>query len=304
MPADYFSPGQASEKVEKKFISSYSTASISFSSTTYSSPSYSYISSSTPILPLMLGDFSCNSTPVSNTDDFTKPFFTAEKVNPNFLSIEAIQKGNWFLHRPDKRSRVHTNLTNLKREYREFLRYNGKPLVELDIRNSQPLIASILIKDHWVKQRRSIPEDAVQYQKDCEAGTFYDYFMHLNRVPTESRSDFKAQMFGDVFFSSVSNRKTELKAQFISKYPCVYEAICAIKGGLGSKTYNRFAILLQQKETSIIFDNVNMGLLKDGIPAFNIFDSILCLQEHKETARERLLSAFAALNITPTINYK
>jgi hypothetical protein len=47
-----------------------------------------------------------------------------------------------------------------------------------------------------------------------------------------------------------------------------------------------------------------MGLLKDGIPAFNIFDSILCLAEHKELARERLLGAFAALNITPTINYK
>jgi hypothetical protein len=192
----------------------------------------------------------------------------------------------------------------LKRECRAFLRYDGKPLVELDIRNSQPLIASILIKGHWVKQRRSIPEDVIQYQKDCEAGTFYDYFMHLNSVPIESRGDFKAQMFGEVFFSKVSNRKTELKKQFISKYPGAYEAICAIKGGLGSKTYNRFAILLQQKEASIIFDNVNMGLLKDGIPAFNIFDSILCLAEHKELARERLLGAFAALNITPTINYK
>ncbi len=128
--------------------------------------------------------------------------------------------------------------------------------------------------------------------------------MQLNNVLPENRSEFKIKMFGEVFFSKVSKRKTKLKKQFIAKYPNAYEAICAIKGGLGSKTYNQFAILLQQKEASIIFDTVNMGLLKEGIPAFNIFDSILCSPEHKEIAKERLLNAFSSINITPTINYK
>jgi len=59
----------------------------------------------------------------------------------------------------DKQSRVHTNLTNLKADFRKFLRYEGKVLVELDIRNSQPLIASILIKDYWIQKGAIIPED-------------------------------------------------------------------------------------------------------------------------------------------------
>src|SRR5664279_4406515 len=103
-------------------------------------------------------------------------------------------------------------------------------------------------------------------------------------------------MFGEVFFSKVSKRTTLLKKQFIEKYPGAYEAICHIKGGPGSKTYNQFAIQLQRTEASIIFDTVNMKLLKAGIPAFNIFDSILCLPQHKEIARKALLDGFAAFN--------
>jgi hypothetical protein len=157
--------------------------------------------------------------------------------------------------------------------------------------------------DYWRKKGRIIPDDVVQYQRDCEAGKFYDYFIQLNNMQ-EDRQEFKARMFGEVFFSKVSKRSTALKKQFIAKYPNVYKAICDIKGGYGSKTYNQFAILLQRKEASIIFDRVNIGLLKDYIPAFNIFDSILCLPEHKEIVRTRLLDAFSTINITPTINYK
>ena len=298
VPTDYYSTQDTTQLGNKgglQYNSSYSTSSISFS----------YPSSSTPspvTVPLMLGEFSYNTASVKDTDDLTEGFCTTKKVNPYILSLEAIEQGNWFVHRKDEKSRVHTNLTNLKKDFRYFLRYGGNPLMELDIRNSQPLIATILIKDFWIKKCKIIPADVMKYQKDCEAGTFYDYFMIQNKVSKDKRGEFKAQMFGEVFFSKVSKRKTVLKKQFISKYPGAYEAICYIKGGLGSKTYNQFAIQLQRKEASIIFDTVNMGLLKQGIPAFNIFDSILCLPEHQEIASEKLLEAFSAFNITPTIS--
>ncbi len=71
-----------------------------------------------------------------------------QKTNPVMFSLEAILNGEFYVLRPDEKSRVYTNLTNLKRECRAFLRYDDKPLVELDIRNSQPLIASIIIKEY------------------------------------------------------------------------------------------------------------------------------------------------------------
>lgn len=225
------------------------------------------------------------------------------KAEVNGLAVRAIEDGEWFCHRPTEGSRVHTNLTNLNRNFRPFLNYEGKDLVELDIRNSQPLIASLLIKNWFVQQNLDIPADVIEYKKNCESGTFYDYFMEMNGVTEENRSEFKVQFFAEIFFSKVSKRNTKLKTQFIEKYPNCYKAICDIKGGYGSKTYNQFAILLQKKEAQLIFDTINMGLIKEGIPAFNIFDSILVPTEYKDVAEELILTTFSKENLKPTINY-
>lgn len=227
------------------------------------------------------------------------------KIEVNTLAVKAIEDGDWFCHRPTEGSRVHTNLTNLNRNFRPFLTYEGKELVELDIRNSQPLIASILIKNWFVQKNLDIPADVKEYKKNCENGSFYDYFMELNGVgdSQEDRSKFKIQFFAEIFFSKVSKRNTKLKTQFIEKYPSCYEAICDIKGGYGSKTYNQFAILLQKKEAQLIFDNINMGLIRRGVPAFNIFDSILVPEEHKDEAEELIMTTFSKENLKPTINY-
>jgi hypothetical protein len=219
-------------------------------------------------------------------------------------SLIVINKGEISLNRPDPISRVYTPLTYLKRELRRLLRYNGQGFIELDIRNSQPLIASILIKNYWQKHNKDIPEDVTRYIKDCENGVFYDYFMDLNGISEDSRGDFKVMFFACLFFSKVRKRLNELTKQFIEKYPSCYEAICSIKGGVGSDKFKFFSKSLQRQEAQIIFDDVNLGLLKRGIPAFNIFDSILCLPQDKEIVQEAILSAFSRHNLIPTLNTK
>ena len=48
--------------------------------------------------------------------------------------------------------RLHTNLTNIKKELREFITYNGIKLVSVDYVNSQPLLSTILLKkSFWLK---------------------------------------------------------------------------------------------------------------------------------------------------------
>jgi len=246
-----------------------------------------------------------SSSPMMGTLDGKKvtDLIKITKAEVNGLAVKAIEDGDWFCHRPTEGSRVHTNLTNLNRNFRPFLKYEDKELVELDIRNSQPLIASILIKNWFVQRHLDIPADVKEYKKNCENGTFYDYFMELNGVSEEDRGEFKVQFFAEIFFSKVSKRMTKLKKQFIEKYPNCYKAICDIKGGYGSKTYNQFAILLQKKEAQLIFDTINMGLIRKGIPAFNIFDSILVPTEHKEVAEELIMTTFSKENLKPTINF-
>jgi hypothetical protein len=36
---------------------------------------------------------------------------------------------------------------------------------------------------------KTIPADVIQYQQDCEAGTFYDYFMRLNGEAEEKQAE-------------------------------------------------------------------------------------------------------------------
>lgn len=216
-----------------------------------------------------------------------------------------LQGKAWRLSRPREHGRVHTNLTNLPRELRSYLRYEGKSFMEIDVRNSQPLIASILVKAYFEKQQLDkLPDDVIQYQKDCEDGKFYDYFMEINNIEQdqESRKDFKKVFFSKVFFSKVTNLANPLKDQFMERYPSCYEAICSIKGGLNSNDYNQFAITLQCKEAELIFDEVNMSLLKMKIPTFNIYDSILCLPEHQRIVEEMILSAFKSVGILPKLN--
>lgn len=59
------------------------------------------------------------------------------------ISVDMIRRGDWFFS-VDKYGRIHTNITNLKREMRPFLTANGQSLVNLDIASSQPLFIWIL----------------------------------------------------------------------------------------------------------------------------------------------------------------
>lgn len=254
------------------------------------------ITSPSPISP-MGGDFDkkCGKS-VDDGIDITN-------VIAREISVRAIQDGDWYCVRPTEGSRVHTNLTNFPRDFRPFLQIDGKDVIELDIRNSQPLISSVVIKNYFMQRNIFIPDDVNEYKKMCEKGIFYDYFMELNNVGKEDRTEFKVRLFTEVFFSKVTNRDTLLKTQFRTKYPNCYKAICDIKGGVGSEEYNRFALMLQKKEAQIVYDGANLELIRKGIKAYNIFDSLLVKEEDMEVAKEALIKHFSKENLNPQINF-
>jgi hypothetical protein len=164
------------------------------------------------------------------------------------------------------------------------------------------MLAGVLIKDNIIKSKREVPKDLDLYINDCEQGIFYENFMNEEQSKPENRTEFKKAFFGAVFFSKVSKRNNKLKTLFKIRYPNVYEEICSIKGGLDSKTYNQFAINLQRLEASIIFEAVNLPMLKEGYKCYNIYDSIvshdtLTLQE----ATNRIKKEFTKYGINPTI---
>jgi hypothetical protein len=104
----------------------------------------------------------------------------------------------------DKYGRVHTLLTKLEKPLRCCLSVNGNQLVNIDLVNSQPLIAGLVARRYYLggmarsrlldatfdgkghpyayraldkpKTSDDIPNDVEEYVKECEKGTFYESF--------------------------------------------------------------------------------------------------------------------------------
>ena len=227
---------------------------------------------------------------------------TQRIINRCKRDLFIVNNGFMIATRPKKDSRVYCTITNLNKALRTSIRLDGKKIVGLDIKNCQPLLAAIVIRKYWLEKTGNLPEDVIQYQSDCEAGNFYNYIMDELLVPEELRAEFKIDFFGKVFFSMVLEKSNLLKDIFIRRYPSCWEAICNEKGGLYSKDYNEFAKRLQKIEAGIIFDHVNVELIKRGIKAFNIFDSIYVNNKKDlETAKQLIIEGFNLAGVNPKL---
>jgi len=67
------------------------------------------------------------------------------RKNKRIFSIKSIENKYWTYSREGLDDRLHTVLTSLPKDLRQYVKYNGESLISLDIKNSQPFIlASIL----------------------------------------------------------------------------------------------------------------------------------------------------------------
>lgn len=81
------------------------------------------------------------------------------KYFSTLLAAVRVSEQVYFFKADDKAGRVHTSLSNLKRELRNFLTYDGKRLVEIDVKNSQPFFSlAILDKAFWEGEAEGVCE--------------------------------------------------------------------------------------------------------------------------------------------------
>jgi hypothetical protein len=239
------------------------------------------------------------------------PYEVIGRIPTELISVYKLMAGRFRVKRKIAGSRVYTNITNLAREFRPFLRLNGKPLIGFDIANSQPLIAAIAFRKFTEQEYDCIKDDVLDYQRACERGKFYEYFMELNGIDTtceDARSAFKAEFFGKVFYTKEVEKDNYLKVQFRDKYPTCHEAIFRIKGDhYYSKTYADFPALMTLLETEIMF-TANEKVIEMGYDAVNIFDSLYSDSDTAiAIAKDLVIKGFARFGITPTlkdINYR
>lgn len=71
------------------------------------------------------------------------------KFNANSVSAYRLKEHDYIFTVDNNVGRLHTNLTILKSEIRNFLTYDGKPMVSVDYANSQPLLGSVLLDENF-----------------------------------------------------------------------------------------------------------------------------------------------------------
>jgi hypothetical protein len=88
-------------------------------------------------------------------DDYSEKYFTLqqhkitdpyESYRKAFISIDEIKEHDYHLSTDPMVNRFHSNLTCMPSDFRNFLKYDGKELVCLDIRNSQAFFSLSLLK--------------------------------------------------------------------------------------------------------------------------------------------------------------
>lgn len=210
--------------------------------------------------------------------------------------------------------RLHSAITNMQKDYRNFLKYDGKELTSIDISNSQPFLLCILLNpEFWDKDSdayinighlpeniqkmftptllieikryvASMPAAKLQnYIREASAGNLYEFMQRKINNPDIDRSRVKTMIlitfFSDNKYISQQTEDAALKRRFRELFPEIYNLIAKCK----RSRKNRFACLLQSVESEIILNRCCKRIWDEGghkVPVFTIHDSIATTAEY------------------------
>jgi hypothetical protein len=219
-----------------------------------------------------------------------------ERYNYYLAAGAMIERGQIFYKIDNTSGRFHSNITNLPEELRRFVKVKKQSLVNIDIKNSQPYLSTVLLtrpgKVSWFANdpdfsmmleslRVSQNEDVSRYIHLVVTGQIYEYltekFAEEDIVLT--RKETKGQVLRILFApnkmpKNPANRKC--REIFQREFPTVHEKFNQVRGKQKGD-YKRFAILLQKVEAYLMLD-VIMKRIHNELPgtiAITIHDSIL-----------------------------
>ncbi|MFZ2339972.1 MAG: hypothetical protein WAW07_09680 [Bacteroidales bacterium] len=223
-----------------------------------------------------------------------------EVYNSVLASAMRIVNNDIFYSRDATEGRFHSNITNMKKELRPYLRLNGKPLVNIDVKNSQPYLSTILLtypskvagltKNNTFSMllqtlKVSHNDDVKKYIKLVADGQFYEYLINefARGGILMTRQEAKLQVLRILFApnrlpKNEVNRKCRLI--FRQTFPTVHRIFSKVRGrdqGTKFENSNRFAILLATIESYLMLDVILKRIYREfpGVIAITIHDSIM-----------------------------
>lgn len=240
--------------------------------------------------------------------------YPKSQYNAAMHNIAAIEIGAYNAKIDSNVHRLHSAITNMQKDFRNFLKYDDKELTAIDISNSQPFLLCILFNpEFWDKDSdtyiniRHLPENIQKmftptllteikryvasipaanlqnYIREASAGNLYEFMQRKINNPDIDRSRVKTMIlitfFSDNKYISQQTEDAALKRKFRELFPEIYDLIAKCKR---SRT-NRFACLLQSVESDIILNRCCKRIWDEGghkVPVFTIHDSIATTAEN------------------------
>lgn len=164
--------------------------------------------------------------------------------------------------------RIYTIYNGLPKQARRAIFKDGCATVELDVRNSQPLILASLCCD-------------TEYKKAAESGKFYNDCAEDFQL---DREDFKLK-----FLKWIGGAKDkQLDGYMMDRFPVMADFVIKEK----SKNYKGLICNLQRIEAEIITKVPN---------SLSIHDGVVIKEEDEDSAREYIRNSFGKLGLTPKI---
>lgn len=223
-----------------------------------------------------------------------------EQFNSIAASATRIINGDIKFNIDKTSKRFHSNVTNLAKGLRPYLRINGEPLVNIDIKNSQPYLSTIILTNPGkvsglaenpafammlTTLKVSLAEDVKMYIFLVSTGSLYEYLQVNFRLKglNLTRDETKVQVLRILF---ARNRPPKDPANrlardvFKSKFPKVHKIFSRVRGNArGDKftSFKRFAILLQRIESFLMLDVIMKRIYRElpGTIAVTVHDSIM-----------------------------
>lgn len=241
-------------------------------------------------------------TIAGNFNEFINSNYTSEtdQYNSILASATRIINGKIKYNIDNTSGRFHSNITNMAKGLRPYLRIKGEPLVNIDIKNSQPYLSTIILTNpSKVSNMTKNPAFALLLQtlkyKDTEdvkkyiylvaSGQLYEFLMlEFSKECLElTRSETKRQVLR-ILFARNRMPKDEINKKcrqiFKDRFPIVHRIFSKVRGAeKGDKfsNFKRFAILLQRIESHLMLDVILKRIYEElpGTIAVTVHDSIM-----------------------------
>lgn len=229
--------------------------------------------------------------------DEDQPGEIIDKVAAYREQIRWINDKAWKFIVDDFSGRIHTTVTQLKRELRPFLRVNGLPLAQIDIKCCQLLLIGWLAKEAGLVDAR--------YLRICED----DLYSYIAEKLSLNRKDVKLQLMQRGLFSSNRSRhqQTVVMRFFAKDFPKIMAFVRQKKRGAKTKDnlkpHNRLACAAQMAEVEFVIDRVCARIRRERPATFvtTIHDSLLFLPDNADYVMFVMADEFNKLHLRPKL---